>query len=83
MWLSAISIRPKLERQRLAERRATAGSGYWIRCCYDCLFHPTINPWANHAMTVSVAVVGGIVLVRRGLAWLLPREEASQELPAG
>ena len=36
---------------------------------------------AGHAMTVSVAVVGGIALLCLGLEWLLPRRAAEQAFP--
>jgi EmrB/QacA subfamily drug resistance transporter len=36
---------------------------------------------AGHAMTVSVAVVGGIALLCLGLVWLLPRRAAEQAFP--
>jgi EmrB/QacA subfamily drug resistance transporter len=38
---------------------------------------------AGHAMTVSVAVVGGIAALCLGLVWLLPRNAPSEDVQAG
>jgi len=70
-----------LAARRRAARVQQLASGHRLRRCDDRVLRPASESWSGHAMTVSVAVVGGIALLCLGLVWLLPRRAAEQAFP--